>query len=759
MNMQDTNNLQFIGADEPPQQRGGHRHGKRGGARGQYVDPAKKPFIAWDMEGQNLMGKDKKGRNRPQDCVLFGCATSNGIVARKADHTGITTAELVEFIIDVGKANPTAFHIGYGFAYDMNMIIRSLSLPCKRKMNADGYCSYRRNGRTFVLSWKPRKYISITERLEGWSPKNHNKQITVTIYDVMPFFGSSFVDAVEGMVPKNELPEQWSTVREGKKHRGGSGNCEECKRNNKRKCPFDRMEYVLEYWEQEIAVLASLAGILRTNLYEAGFHITEWYGPGVLAREALRKHEIDKFMGTLPEAVQEACQYAYSGGRFEKYSLGRFGGPVYSWDLQSAYPSVIAKLPSLAHGEWIHKDTVNADELQDFALYHLTFSAGDKYIERAHPFFYRNKKSLIFYPIRTIGWYWGVEVKQALRTWYRPEAIRLHEGWEFVEQEHIRPFSWIEEMYAQRKAWKAEGNQAQMALKLCMNSIYGKLAQRVGWDEVNKCGPKYHNLAWAGFITASVRALIYEVIGRAELREYLIAVETDGFYTTANLEDMKCIKTGTALGDFEMKVYDEAYYFQNGVAWLKHEAACKCEKYCTSEYWEPRGWEPKRRGLDASSFQLERAQKYAQSLHAIPSETREDLKAYRSGETAWPLLDVKQTRFIGLSDALNRRPPGRMHCVWLPSDRDMDFATKGKRVHYPWKCPACKAGKNAYDMPHLTVAKIPGQGVNKDAKIDGDGLFHSYKHKLPWIDGKLDEENRDDEDWHDIDEMITEVTR
>jgi len=78
-----------------------------------------------------------------------------------------------------------------------------------------------------------------------------------------------------------------------------------------------------------------------------------------------------------------------------------------------------------------------------------------------------------------------------------------------------------------------DGNPAQVALKLCMNSMYGKLAQRIGWDPINRRLPPWHQLEWAGWVTSYTRAKLFNMLRRIPFK-HLIAVETDGIYTTMN---------------------------------------------------------------------------------------------------------------------------------------------------------------------------------------------------------------------------------
>jgi len=100
----------------------------------------------------------------------------------------------------------------------------------------------------------------------------------------------------------------------------------------------------------EIQLLRELAEELRRRVYSAGLRITQWHGPGALASYAMAHRGVKQHMGETSPEIREAARYAYAGGRFELYKLGRIVGPVYGIDINSAYPEAIAQLPSMTEG-------------------------------------------------------------------------------------------------------------------------------------------------------------------------------------------------------------------------------------------------------------------------------------------------------------------------------------------------------------------------------------------------------------------------
>jgi len=117
-------------------------------------------------------------------------------------------------------------------------------------------------------------------------------------------------------------------------------------------------------------------------------------------------------------------------------------------------------------------------------------------------------------------------------------------------------------MYRRRACLKAEGKPEQLALKLALNSLYGKLAQSKGanWNGKQWQKPTYHELLWAGYITAYTRSMIQQALRLAG--DAAIAVETDAIFTTKPLD----LELGTDLGLWDCTTYDGIKYIQSGVS-------------------------------------------------------------------------------------------------------------------------------------------------------------------------------------------------
>jgi hypothetical protein len=657
------------------------------------VAPEQRQFIAWDGEGIN-----RKGPGKPQAYVLFGCSTGEHISSTGHLHT----FEILDFIVGIGERNPSAFHVGFAFNYDANMIVQSLNPKSLKALHENGRITLNRPGvGKYHIQFRPSKWFSVSRFQENYDKKkNPHAKTTVRIYDLFGFFGKSFIRAYEDLV--GPVPE---VVTKGKANRG----------------QFDRMDetYIETYWRAEIEMLRELAEELRRRLYGAGLRVTQWHGPGALASYALRQHQMKQYMGTAPDPVREAARYAYAGGRFEIFRLGRITGNIYSIDINSAYPNAIRKLPSLSAGYWSHCDGAPA-KLAYFGVYRVRLipHRSDSWFERTPgPLFHRDKMGNISFPWILEGWYWSPEVRNLLSISDRYEIV---EGWEYLGfTSQPPPFKWVEESYEQRRIWKDEGLGAELALKLMLNSLYGKMAQRVGWNQEKALPPTWHQLEWAGWVTSYTRAMLWKLMAQIPV-EQLIAVETDGLYTTVDPSTLG-IQASKNLGEWSVDAYDEILYVQSGMAWLR---SGNCQSGCLHSDSDRRdkrcAWTSKRRGLDARTFSLNDCRDYLDTLKAGPE---------------WAPFVGETTRFIGLGAALNGSAPLKVrHCVWDTREREIRPGQNGKRVHLYKQCHACRDGLSAWDAAH-------DMSIRSGAYMPGGE--HSSPHDIPWEGEQIDREWRE----------------
>jgi hypothetical protein len=245
----------------------------------------------------------------------------------------------------------------------------------------------------------------------------------------------------------------------------------------------------------------------------------------------------------------------YYGGWFEIFNHGPMPGESYDYDINSAYPTIIANLPCLLHGRWTRKEG-KPDRLPRGALRMVygTFQGRDS---RCGPLPHRSSDGSIYRPLVTKGWYWWHEVKAAQRA----KILSSMEIYESVTYEPCKcdpPLADIRELYEGRLRVDKNSPQGK-AKKLVYNSSYGKLAQSIGL-------PRYSNPIYASLITAGCRMMILDAIATHPTRtKSLLMVATDGIVFKEPHPTLD--KDKERLGAWDDGVYENLSLFMPGLYW------------------------------------------------------------------------------------------------------------------------------------------------------------------------------------------------
>lgn len=611
-----------------------------------------RPFVAWDTEGVTHPG------DRRQSLVLL----ANSVGHYRASRC-LSTEECLELIMDTEREDPNVIHVGFSFGYDVEMILRDVDLRRLAILHEKGAMYWRR----YRIEYKRGKWFQVTKKFG-------TEKVTARIYDVWGFFQSSFLAAVKDNL--GEIPEL-AAIEAGKSGRS--------------LFTYDELDnFIIPYCQAECRITVQMMTTLRERLYAADLKILQWHGPGAIASFAYTQRKVAPYMDhDIPEPVNRAAQYAYAGGRFELFKVGRHVGNVYRYDIRSAYPSAIVELPGLADGVWTHVTNPDPTKLARFGVYRIEYADPNVFGTRPQPFYYRDPRYAIHFPNAVQGWYWTPEAEfvQHLKG-----KARILEGWEFSEN-GSRPFAWVDEVYETRAQWKREGNASQMALKLLLNSLYGKMAQRVGWEQSGKA-PKWHQLEWAGYVTSRTRAKLYLAMLQAHKKGALIGVETDGIFTSAPLT----LDEGPHLGQWEADTFDGMAYLQSGFYFLQNG-----EK-----------WTAKYRGFDKGSVSESSAIDVLNNWQPWNDEPGRIL-----GTT---------TRFSTMGVYLRSKAGDADRNVWETTPRELVIGETGKRVHRPKFCRECQKEVSPGQAMHSTIVTYP---------IGGESLPHS----LPWLHAKGEDPN------------------
>jgi len=470
------------------------------------------PFIGCDGEGGEVV-QDKDGNwvtatgKKPHHEYL--CLRIGDQLLTNPGYAPLTAKQCLEFIAD--QDPNLGVYVAYFFDYDVTMMLRGLPRERLERLMDRAGRTYRmkHNGMSFTypvewggfeFDYMPRKEFKV--RRKGGK--------FVTINDVGTFYQCAFLKALQAW--KVGTPEDWEHIAEGKSGRVNFGAL---------------TKETIRYNEREIVLLQELCEKFRNATRAAAMEPKKWQGPGNIASAIYDRVGMIKgqdVADTLPEGLIKAANESYFGGRFEITAVGPVTGPVYQHDINSAYPYATTKLPCLVHGKWSRISCApNFSEHMSRALYlaYGNFTVTDA-STNLYAFPVRDKLGRISWPGSAgYGWYWSHEINEAVYQKFNAET-----AWVYEPQCDCEPFNWVPDLYRERSKLGKESKG--IAIKLGLNSTYGKLCQSVG-------SPKYANPIYASLITSYTRAQLYRKCVALGVDKVLM-LATDGIFTTSEVD-------------------------------------------------------------------------------------------------------------------------------------------------------------------------------------------------------------------------------
>jgi DNA polymerase type B, organellar and viral len=492
--------------------------GKRNYRETEYIKA--KEFICFDGESEN----DKY--------TLLG--NSGNYIYRKE---GLSTYESLKFLYYEGQGKIKIF---FSMHYDIQMIIKDLSDEQILLLLDNEDVKYG----NFNLHYIPKRYLTIG--------KNGKR---VYIYDIFSFFQTSLLKTIDQM--KLDLTDHEKKVLErGKILRG------ENFRNMSKK-------QIIEYNKTECIVTEKIAiklrGILlRTKLEANGkkFNLcpTRFYGSGAVAKKILKNLEFEKYHGhetDLPDKIKKFIYMSYYGGRAECFKIGTFKN-VWKYDINSAYPSAMNDL-CLPLTYRIRRPGKDKIIWNDKNIYHIEFDFRFCDAELIGILPIRRKDGYVIFPKRGRGYWYGCEAKYLDK--YRDGSYKVIEILEIKYSDvPVFEIGFINGIYETRLQLKKKEDISQIAYKLSINSLYGKLAQQTG-------ASIYQNILFASYITANCRSKILEAIFNSDAVKNTLQISTDGIFTDKRIN----VNIGESLGEWEELNYKKAIILGSGVYGLYSE--------------------------------------------------------------------------------------------------------------------------------------------------------------------------------------------
>lgn len=491
-------------------------------------------YIGVDGEGQGKSEFEYDAQGgmirlvKPHRYTLLAWSNFDGVLSNVIRNPGgLNTDDCLDFLLTIPK-DAKAF--AYAFNYDLTKLLADLDDDLL-------YLLFRPDQRRNSRSWsRPVEWRDFKLNLVGAKFTLEYKKHKRVIWDIFKFYQSRFTKALTdwGVADKDHLAMM--------------------ERMKSERANFDLYSHaeIESYCLEECRYMATLAEKLVKAHNAAGLKLKNFFGAGSSASAILDKMGIHEERREGLDDMRQAIASAFFGGRFENSRIGEIEGPVWGYDISSAYPYQTTFLPCLECGTWRKSgdplELLGSDVRAGLVRYRLNPSAEPV---PWGPFPFRGEDGSICFPSQSGGgWVWLDEYLAGKKLC---EGVEFMEAWLYRSECDHRPFARIPHYYLERLKLGKEG--PGIVIKLAVNAVYGKLAQSVG-------SPRYQSWVWAGMVTAGTRAQILDLVRIHRDRNNLLMVATDGIYTRERLSTPKPRDTGTfgvskPLGGWEEKEIPE----------------------------------------------------------------------------------------------------------------------------------------------------------------------------------------------------------
>jgi hypothetical protein len=650
------------------------------------------------------------------------------------DPNGLSTIICLLYICNPELPRGAAY-VGYGLSYDFENILKDVSDADYMKLRDGDAVEFEE----YTLKYIPGKMLTISVPL-GFKNKQGKPVIkTVVLQDVLSFFQDTFINALRKW--DIDIPPE---IIEGKQKRGNFG-------------PED-IEAIKKYNRMELDLLVELMNRLRAADKQA-FDLVglkpnhsprTWYGPGARARNFLLqtawKDEHPQFSGA---AYDELCSLipenggihpfaaAYYGGRIESAGLGYIHAPMFDYDINSAYPLAITRLPKWGPDSLERVDGL--DPQHRIGMYYVQWDIREQVNFCPLPF--RSRSGNVFFPPAGRGWYMSPEVAAALEV-YGPEQIQVARGYVLRGTEgagdgladlppdvQSTTARYMQLLAAHRLQAKAEKMPAEKVLKLVMNSVYGKLIQQVGSHQ-------FLSFLAGAWITSLCRAKIVRAVGK-DTDGHIISIMTDGVLSLQPLN----VPLSKTLGECELTPFSEGIQLLPGMYWLrdKREIPPACWEY-------PRDYE----SMTVLDWLEARAAKVVKRFRGVSKDFNPFTALSTCYEGQAPML-IKVRCFVTRSLALHQKNVfGRKTFEFVDLEKVEKFELGSKRLKrggsykltpgesyatFPPK--ECKPeeyilGSTPYKIQEKPAEKLYDEAGNLETLADDEHLDSMLQQEYAW---------------------------
>lgn len=450
--------------------------------------------------------------------------------------------------------NKTRNHTGffYNLKYDFQAILKWLPVEYWKEIYQKGQIEYPSNkskNAVYVISYLPAKMISIKHITY---PKNKRRRHSRTwkFYDISQYYGKrplddvakEYLNASKVKIKADIANLTMSDIRSPEIRRY-------CRRD------ADLTEKLAIRWIEICH---------KNELYPSNF-----CSPASIAARYFQSHvefpTINRFLKPSTRPLLHIIWNTVAGAFICCYKRGTFDR-VYEYDINSAYPAEMAKLPDISRGRFFYKRDGYRDDAHLAWLRVFVTITDDGFYNPPLPILRRNLPN--YNPVGFFETYITLTEYHALKDIYKIDIVESV-NW-VPDQDPFYLFKDIvETSYTRRK--QTDDENINYFLKIVLNGIYGKnLEKHRILDETDekyglwRTGPLF-NPCYASYILAGSRLKVFDLLQKID-DKYKVACFTDSILST---ERLKNIGESQTLGDWCFNQTGRAVIIGCGVYSLK----------------------------------------------------------------------------------------------------------------------------------------------------------------------------------------------
>lgn len=521
------------------------------------------------INAREFIGIDGEGVTRPNGEHIYDMLSVGSETLTNPDGSQLHYRQIFEFLYSQFQANPGAIFVGFFLGYDFNQWFRTL--PEERAamlLTPTGRAVRQRKNHSYLGPFPVDDGmwefdILGMKRFKLRPHGSEDETAWMYINDAGPFFQTSFLNVINPRDWDEPIltDAEYEIIETGKSERNIRLTQAEQLRKRAETTKYNCLEN---------DVMARVMSRLNIGFTSIGVRLKkdQWYGPGQAAQAWMRLEGIpthDEIIQAVPEWAWDTAQKTYFGGWFEIFAHGHVEGTSYEYDINSAYPHIIANLPCLLHGSWTRSDdgtgvrTLSANDIAvdseyRYTMVHATVTGSNPIVGTM---IHRNKQHRNCRPHNTKGWFWKHELDAAMRARIVDHAD-IHEWVSYRACKCSVYGDKMRNLYAQRLRVGKNSPEGK-AYKLIYNSAYGKHAQSIG-------NPRYANSIYASLITAGCRTMILDAIATHPTKtESLLMVATDGVYFREPHPSLEL--SSKELGKWDVTEKQNLTLYMPGVYW------------------------------------------------------------------------------------------------------------------------------------------------------------------------------------------------